>query len=218
MIKRHKDTGLLYFCKTSTRDPLKYTGSGKYWKKHLRIHGKNVDTVWYQLFETKEDLVEFALFFSEFNNIVSDVDSCGKKIWANEIPENGLDGGGNKGVASPLKGIPTGRPSVWKGKSRPEHSKTMKGRKQTSEHSQKISDALKKHTRTAEHGEAISKSKKGIPNPKVSVALKGRPSHNKGLKLKTYSCEHCGIETSRGNINRWHGNNCKKKGNNNETV
>jgi hypothetical protein len=31
MIKRHKITGLLYFCKTAKFDPNKYLGSGKYW-------------------------------------------------------------------------------------------------------------------------------------------------------------------------------------------
>jgi len=203
MIKRHKDTGLLYFCKTSTRDPLKYTGSGKYWKKHLRTHGKKVDTVWYQLFESKEDLVEFALFFSEFNNIVSAVDIHGKKIWANEIPENGLDGGGNKGIPGPLKGIPTGRPSVWKGKSRPEHSAALKGRKQTIEHSNKISEALKQYTRTPEHNAKLAEAKRGKPNPKLSEALKSRPS---------VECPHCGlIGKSVSNMNRYHFNNCKRK-------
>lgn len=218
MVKRHRNTGLMYFCKTSNRDPLKYRGSGSYWKKHLKIHGKDVDTLWYQLFDSEEELVEFALFFSEFNDIVSAVDTRGKKIWANEIPENGLQGGQNKGLPSPQKGVPTGRPSVWKGKSRPDHSEKMKGRKFTEEHSLKISQALKNHKRTVEHSRAISDAKKGIPNPKVSLALTGRPGHNKGKKLKTYLCEHCGLETSRGNITRWHGNNCKKKGNNNETV
>lgn len=203
MVKCHRDTGLLYFCKTSTRNTVKYTGSGKYWKKHLSKHGNQVDTLWHQLFESKEDLVEFALFFSEFFDIVSAVDKSGKKIWANEIPENELDGGQNKGLPSPRRGIPTGRPSVWKGKSRPEHSARIQGRKQTAEHSQKISDALKNHTRTAEHSKAISKAKKGKPNPKLSVALKNRPS---------LECPHCGLlGKSVGNMNRYHFNNCKRK-------
>ena len=203
MVKRHRNTGLMYFCKTSTRDPLKYCGSGSYWKKHLNTHGKDIDTIWYQLFEFKEDLVEFALFFSEFNNIVSAVDNNGKKTWANEVPENGLQGGQNIGIPSPKRGIPTGRPSVWKGKSRPDHSEKMRGRKQTAEHSNKISEALKQYTRTPEHNAKLAKAKQGKLNPKVSEALKKRPP---------IECPHCGlVGKSVSNMNRYHFNNCKRK-------
>lgn len=90
-IKRHNATGLMYFGKTSN-NPLTYPGSGRYWKKHLRHHGNNVTTLWHCLFESQEDLVEFALFFSEVHDIVGARDANGKKIWANEVPENGLDG------------------------------------------------------------------------------------------------------------------------------
>lgn len=100
MIKRHVMTGLMYFCKTSTRDPLRYHGSEKYWKNHLKVHGKNVDTIWYQRFDNKDDLVEFALFFSEFHNIV-DATNNGKKIWANQVFEDGLQGGQNRGLSGP---------------------------------------------------------------------------------------------------------------------
>lgn len=203
MVKRHRTTGLMYFCKTSTRDPLKYRGSGSYWKKHLKIHSKDVDTLWYQLFDSEEDLVEFSLFFSKFHDIVSAVDTHGKKIWANEIPENGLQGGQNKGLPSPQKGVPTGRPSVWKGKSRPDHSEKMKGRKFTEEHSNKISEALKQYTRTPEHNAKLADAKRGKSNPKVSEALKNRP---------TIECPHCGlIGKNVSNMNRYHFNNCKRK-------
>ncbi len=43
-VKRHRKTGLLYFGKT-TKNPLKYNGSGKYWKSHLRKHGSDVETL-----------------------------------------------------------------------------------------------------------------------------------------------------------------------------
>ncbi len=212
MIKRHRVTGLMYFCKTATRDPLKYHGSGKYWRNHLKIHGRLVDTVWYQRFEDKEDLVEFALFFSDFYNIVSETKN-GKKIWANEVPEDGLQGGQNRGMPSPQKGISNPKLSAaLQGKKRPEHSKLMKDVPKSEQHKKNISEALKNHNRTKEHSENISKAKKGIPNPKLSAALKGRSGTNKGKKLKTYSCEHCEIETTGGNLKRWHGENCKHKG------
>ena len=42
-IKTHKTTGLKYFGKTaSSKDS--YSGSGKYWLRHLAKHGDNIDT------------------------------------------------------------------------------------------------------------------------------------------------------------------------------
>lgn len=86
-IKQHSVTGLKYFGKTTKPDPIKYLGSGKYWKSHIKKHGKeHVVTLWCQLFDTQELLTDFALLFSEHWDIVN------SKVWANLILENGLDG------------------------------------------------------------------------------------------------------------------------------
>lgn len=92
MIKRHKTTGLLYFCKTTIRDPDTYLGSGEYWKKHIKKHGQGVETLWKCFFENKDDLMDFAIFFSEFFNIVDDRNKFNNKIWANLEIENGING------------------------------------------------------------------------------------------------------------------------------
>lgn len=87
-VKTHLGTGLKYFGKT-IKDPIKYRGSGKYWKRHIDIHGYNVHTEVIQSFSLPEEedlLTETALKFSLDNNIAM---SDG---WANIIPENGLDG------------------------------------------------------------------------------------------------------------------------------
>lgn len=42
-IKTHNITGLKYFGKT-IKNPFKYKGSGKYWTRHLAIHGNDVTT------------------------------------------------------------------------------------------------------------------------------------------------------------------------------
>lgn len=86
-IKQHKDTGLKYFGKTTKKDPTKYLGSGKYWKKHIKKHGRNVETLWYQLFTDEKELIEYAEKFSK-NNMIVESDE-----WANLKDENGLDGG-----------------------------------------------------------------------------------------------------------------------------
>lgn len=84
-IKTHNTTGLKYFGKT-TRDPYSYSGSGKYWKKHLKKHGDNVTTEIVGSFPSKEECESFALQFSIENNIIE------SGQWANLINENGLDG------------------------------------------------------------------------------------------------------------------------------
>lgn len=204
-VKQHRVTGLKYFGKT-IRDPFKYNGSGRYWKQHIKIHGKDIDTIWCELFDNEQHLVEFAEFFSKHYNIVNATDSFGKKIWANEIPENGIQGGQNAGFPSPLKGKSTGRPAWSKGIKRPDHSKKLSGRKHSTEHKKRISESLKTHKRTLKHSAAISNAKKGKPNPKVSEAMRSRPD---------IICPNCGlVGKSVGNMNRYHFNNCKLKRNN----
>lgn len=86
-IKRHSVTGKLYFGKT-VGDPEIYNGSGKHWKRHIKLHGvEYVETLWYCLFLDQEQCTEFALNFSRQNNIVYSDD------WLNLIDENGLNGG-----------------------------------------------------------------------------------------------------------------------------
>jgi len=84
-IKQHNITGLKYFGKT-TKDPLLYKGSGKYWKDHIKKHGNDISTVWTELFTDKQKLTEYALHFSKQHSIVE------SREWANLIDENGIDG------------------------------------------------------------------------------------------------------------------------------
>lgn len=137
-IKQHKITGLKYFGKTSrSKEELlsRYHGSGKpYWYDHLKKHGKkNVTTIWYELFTNKEDLVEFATFFSEEANIINAVDKYGNKIWANLKIENGLAGGSNgpcsmqqrERITQLMKGKNTGPQSTI---TKQRRSEAMKGK------------------------------------------------------------------------------------------
>jgi hypothetical protein len=87
-IKQHSVTGLLYFGKTTRKDPEKYMGSGVHWTRHINKHGKeHVVTLWYCLFYDKQECKEFALSFSKQQNIMK------SKMWANLIEENGTNYG-----------------------------------------------------------------------------------------------------------------------------
>lgn len=98
IIKQHNKTGLKYFCKTTNKDPIKYLGSGTVWRRHIKKYGKDITTLWCQLFFSEQEIKEYATKFSIENNIISEKDEFGNKIWANLIIENGIDGGGNKDV------------------------------------------------------------------------------------------------------------------------
>jgi hypothetical protein len=86
-VKQHSITKLKYFGKTQSSNPYKYPGSGSYWSKHIRKHGKShILTLEIWGFDDQQLCTEFALKFSEENNIVE------SKDWANLRPENGIDG------------------------------------------------------------------------------------------------------------------------------
>ena len=115
-IKTHNKTGLKYFGKVTGRSPYGYTGSGKYWLRHLKKHGNDVSTQ--VVFESSDigEIEKYALSFSKANNIV---ESDG---WANLKYENGRDGGTQKEwvteqtrqkMSANRRGK-TGRPAGWK--------------------------------------------------------------------------------------------------------
>ena len=87
MVKKHNKTGLLYFCKTVRLEQAKsYSGSGVYWKRHLKEHGNDFSTLWISDVFYDSAIVKVAVSFSDTHDIVN------SKLWANLIPENGLDG------------------------------------------------------------------------------------------------------------------------------
>ncbi len=95
-IKEHKITKLKYFGKTVRDDPVSYIGSGTYWLNHLKKHGNNVDTIWMTLFTDKDELISFAVKFSQENDILNATDEKGNKIWANLMIETGIGPGAHR--------------------------------------------------------------------------------------------------------------------------
>ena len=92
-IKKHNVTGLKYFGRTSQLDPIKYTGSGTVWRRHLKKHGNNVTTIWYHLYTDLESIRNDAISFSISHDIIN------SKEWANLVIEDGINGSvrGRKG-------------------------------------------------------------------------------------------------------------------------
>ena len=168
-VKKHLVSGLQYFGKTTKPNPFKYYGSGIYWKKHIKCHGKeHVETISVWEFNDIQECSDFAIKFSQENNIVE------SKEWANLKPENGLDGGSPK----------TGRPLT------PEHkaklSLALTGRKCSQEIKDHLSKVLKGKKRTDETKRKLSIAKKGKPVPHLRTEesrQKSRESRKNSVRV-----------------------------------
>jgi hypothetical protein len=188
-VKQHSVTGLKYFGKTTSKDPHRYNGSGRYWLRHLKVHGKNITTVWCQLFFDKSELIEYAKNFSIKNNIVE------SKEWANLIPEAGYeDGGGIKGRIGPphseetkskIREARKNQKSPMTGKSHSEETKEKIRQKRItqvfSEESYiKRSNSLKGHIFSKERNQKISRAltgRKFSPDTIEKMRISARARH-----------------------------------------
>lgn len=89
MIKTHNKTGLKYLCKTATNNKrycFYYLGSGTYWKRHLKLHGRDVSTEIIEECNTSGELIQKGIYWSEKLDVVK------SELYANLVPEKG-DGG-----------------------------------------------------------------------------------------------------------------------------
>ena len=93
MIKTVRQTGFKYLCKCSSkRNHITYKGSGVYWRRVLKCHPEYIiDTEVLGLYNTKEELRESGLYYSNVYDVVN------SKEWANCIPEIGDGGSTTKG-------------------------------------------------------------------------------------------------------------------------
>jgi hypothetical protein len=238
-IKRHSITGKCYFGKTTNPDPTKYSGSGKYWKAHIKVHGRKfVETLWFKLFEVEEECRRVALLFSEQQDIVK------SELWLNMIVETGVESGmptGSKHREETKKKISIGgKGRIVSKETKARISNIQKGRKHSAEHIENQARTLRGRTRPPEVVEKSASKLRGITPTeetklKISMANKGKPKtedHRRKLaeanlgkkksvaaieKWKTsigrVKCPHCIVVGATGNMKRWHFNNCKNKPN-----
>lgn len=209
-IKHHALTGLLYFGKTTKSEKYlreNYVGSGKYWNKHLNVHGKeHVETIWYCLFTNKDELVKFALMCSTQWDIVNSKNTNKKKIWANEKPENGTTGGAwNKGIPQTTE-------------HRAKSIIASLGRKDSMEVRQKRAQSnIGKHSalrgsQSTEHKLRLSVSNLGKNKGRTQTnehIAKNKAAHPPGIPRKQLTCPHCNKTGGDGAMLRWHFSNCR---------
>ena len=181
-IKQHSVTKKKYYGKT-TQDPYKYNGSGTYWLKHIKKHGKeHIVTLWVSEPYTDTSIIDVALKFSSDNDIVN------SKEWANQKPENGLDGGSEKG----RKHKPHKPRKPHSEETKAKQSAAMTGKKRKP-HSEETKAKMRK-PKSEEHKAKQSANQKGIPKPQKQI-----------------TCPHCCKTGGQNAIKRYHFENCKKK-------
>jgi len=198
--KTHRITGLMYLGKTTSKDPYSYSGSGKYWKRHLIKHGFDYDTEILKECATADEIKYWGEYYSELWNVVE------SDNWANLKPESG--DGGDAG--------PEGRKKI---------SEAQTGRKHSPEENQHKSSRQTGVKRSPEYlAKKIGlKYKKPKPRTKAnrnkgkpgSPALKAAAIANGiarvGVKQTLSTCPHCGKTGGSQTMPRWHFNNCKMK-------
>ena len=229
-VKQHSVTGKLYFGKTYRPDVETYFGSGTEWTNHLRIHGKQVETLWFCLFTTKEDLKDFATKYSILEDIVN------SDRWLNKVPESGLGGGSLKGKTGPNKGKTLAKHSESRRRKNSVAHKGISQPKVTCPHCGKIGGAGAMHQQHFDYCKlnptpkikspsknlgrkqsdeekkirslsmiGVNKGKKGKPR---SEETKNKLRKPKG-KQKIVTCPVCLKEGGEASMRRWHFNNCK---------
>ena len=209
-IKQHVVTKKLYFGKTTGSEKYlleQYNGSGRYWQRHIAKHGKkHIVTLWYKIFTDENELISFAKSFSRAADIVKVKDVNGKKIWANERPENGLDG-----CPKGIKKGQTGKPAWNRGlplseERKAAHSNKMKGKKKperTKEHCSNIS-AAKKGRCTGRKDSLATRIKKSLGRTGKIRTEESKLSQSIAMKAKEkINCPHCGSQIGgQANFNR----------------
>jgi hypothetical protein len=191
-IKTHNITGLKYLGKTIAKDPHKYPGSGIYWASHLNKHGKNYTTEILKECHSKEELIEWGIYYSRLWNIV-DSDE-----WANLKEEQG-DGGRQsaevrKRISEAGKGrIPWNKGiHCWNEKERVRIGEL--NRRRGGQSAETINKRIEKNTgqiRTDEQKQRMSSSQKGRQfskehKEKLKIAAQNRklPPWNKGITMQ----------------------------------
>jgi hypothetical protein len=224
-VKTHRTTGMKYLGKTSAENPHKYPGSGKYWKRHVKEHGNNVDTQIIKECENINDVREWGIYYSELWDVVN------SKEWANLCVESG-DGGARIGASERMRKMRLGkkpwnkgRPmtSIEKDQQRRSHlgkitSPITKEKQRIGNLGKKMSKTTKEKLRVAHTGKILStEHREKIRLARANQTLKPvtletrEKMRESALNRPIITCPKCGTTGTGGGMARWHFSQCKTK-------
>jgi hypothetical protein len=139
-VKTHNVTGLKYLGQTKNKNPHGYSGSGLYWKLHLKRHGRDFSTEIIKECTTQEEVRQWGVLYSNLWNVVESDE------WANLKPETGDGGcllGTNLGrqhsaftkqkISDSKKGKPINRVTPISEETKKKLSESLKGRERKPE-------------------------------------------------------------------------------------
>ena len=190
-VKTHSITGLKYLCQTK-RNPTTYNGSGRFWRQHLKEHGKKHTTEILKECKDKKELRHWGIHYSLLWDVVKSAN------WANLKIEAG-DGGDlteeikEKIRQGNLKRAPT---SI---ETRSKLSAAAKRRKGfTPEGRQKVVESNKNRVWTEEMKQKLRDHNLGKTN-----------TTQKGIPQARLTCPHCGKTGGISAMKHWHFGKCK---------
>lgn len=214
--KTHNVTGMNYLGKTS-QDPFKYTGSGTYWKNHIKKHGNDVTTIILKECKDIDELKKWGIYYSELWNIVK------SNEWANIRPESG-DGGDTSST-----------PNYQKNK----HLFSHAGESNPNyKHGKYTEEAVQSRLKlqNGKHGnygkkkppQVVSAIRKNFESQWGLDHNSGKHYYNDGVRnyltydcpdgcipgmlpknINKIQCEYCTKSVDNANYKRWHGEKCK---------
>jgi hypothetical protein len=220
-VKTHLVTGLKYLGQTAEKDPHKYPGSGKYWKNHLKKHGRLYRTEIIETCETLEEIRRWGLYYSNIWSVVQ------SKKWANLKEETG-DARGKLHPDSIRKISEANRNRVIKDSTRKKISNNQRGnnhwtkklgRGHSEETKQKIRESKKgfvARPKGFNHSEEIKQKIKEARSkqPFLEETKLKIGNANRGKNKPKLKCPFCQKIGGSPQMKQWHFDNCKFKSKN----
>jgi hypothetical protein len=161
-VKTHNKTGLKYLGKTTNSNLHSYTGSGKYWRNHLKKHGRDFTTEILKECDTNDEVKEWGLYYSQLWDVVK------SNEWANLTEETGTGGKTveNFRHSDESKALIS---ATHKGKKKsPAHIEKMRKNstgKSWGCHTEETKEKCRSYRHTEEFKEKMSKERLGENNP-----------------------------------------------------
>jgi hypothetical protein len=195
-------SGILYLGRTSSDNPEKYLGSGKYWMNHISSHGytsKDIKTWILDEVETHDELRELGRYYSKLFNVAK------SDKWANLKDEEGE--GFGTGDNHPFRINPELNPCIGRtGNSHPLYGK--KGKDNPNYGQKRPNTSLKlagnKNGRSNVGKKRADLSERNrLNNPTNNREVVEKIVSTSGIRVKDHFCPSCGVYMNRQNYYRW---------------